>query len=207
MIENKNHWYDGLFYDKFIAPNQDHAFRIVKSLIKENSSVLDAGCGTGRLAFQLEDKCSNITGIDLSQRNIDLANKNLSKNSSQKIIFHHTNVKDFLRDSEKHFDYSVVSYVIHEVNENKRENFLRLLAEKSGKVIIVDYLYPRPQSFWSIINEAVEFAAGPDHYRNFKSYIAGKGITGLAERSGLNIFKEIKNVPSTTHVVVAGKLK
>jgi len=25
MDENKNHWYDGLFYDKFIAPNQDKA--------------------------------------------------------------------------------------------------------------------------------------------------------------------------------------
>ena len=53
MPENKNHWYDGLFYDKIIAPNQDRAFQIVKSLINKNSSVLDVGCGTGRLAFQL----------------------------------------------------------------------------------------------------------------------------------------------------------
>lgn len=32
-IENKNHWYDGLFYDKFIAPNQDKSYRIIKKII------------------------------------------------------------------------------------------------------------------------------------------------------------------------------
>lgn len=25
MTENKNHWYDGWFYDRIIAPNQDYA--------------------------------------------------------------------------------------------------------------------------------------------------------------------------------------
>jgi SAM-dependent methyltransferase len=205
MSENKNHWYDGLFYDKFIAPNQDHAFRIVKSIIKENSSVLDAGCGTGRLAFQLEGKCSNVTGIDLSKRNIDFANKNISNNSSQKIFFHHADVQDFLQTSERHFDYSVISYVLHEVKENNREDILRILAESSRKVIIVDYLYPRPKGFWTIINEAVEFAAGSDHYINFKSFILGKGITGLIERTDLTILKEIKNIPLTTHIVVVGR--
>ena len=205
MPENKNHWYDGVFYDKIIAPNQDRAFRNVKFLINENSSVLDVGCGTGRLAFQLEDKCGKIDGIDLSKRNIDLARRNLTNNPSPKIHFYHAEVQNFLQTKEKIYDYSVISYVIHEIDEIKREDVLKLLSEKSGYVIIVDYLCPRPRGFWSILNEAVEFAAGKDHYKNFKSYISGEGIIGLTKKAGLKITKEIKNNPLTTHIVVLKK--
>lgn len=205
MSENKNHWYDGLFYDKIIAPNQDRAFHIVKSLINENSSVLDVGCGTGRLAFQLGDKCRKIDGIDLSKRNIDLANKKLSKNPSLKIFFYHADVQNFLRTKERIYDYSVTSYVIHEIDEFKREDILKLLLEKSRYVIVVDYLYPRPKKFWSILNEVVEFAAGKEHYKNFKSFLVNKGIMGLIEKSGLKVVKEIKNNPLTTHIVIISK--
>ncbi len=205
MPINKNHWYDGLFYDKIIAPNQDKAFHIVKSLINENSSILDVGCGTGRLAFQLEDKCKKIESIDLSKRNIDLANKNLTKNPSPKIFFYHADVQNFLQTKENLYDYSIISYVIHELNENKRADILNLLSEKCRQVIIVDYLYPRPGGFWYVLNEAVEFVAGREHYKNFKSYISGKGIIGLAEKTRLKIVKEIKNDPLTTHIVVLSK--
>ena len=37
MNENKNHWYDGIFYDKIIAPNQDKSFRIVKNILEKDS--------------------------------------------------------------------------------------------------------------------------------------------------------------------------
>ncbi len=205
MQENKNHWYDGLFYDKIIAPNQDRAFHIIKSFIKENSSILDVGCGTGRLAFQLEDKCEKIDGIDLSKRNIDLANKNLTKNPSPKIFFYHADVQNFFQTKINIYDYSVISYVIHEIDENKRENILKLLSEKSRQVIIVDYLYPRPKCFWSALNEAVEFAAGRDHYKNFRSFMANNGIIGLVKKTRLKIVKEIKNNPLTTHIVILSK--
>ena len=203
--KNKNHWYDGLFYDKIIAPNQDKAFSIIKSIIENNSSVLDAGCGTGRLAFQLSDKVDNLVGIDLSQRNIKLAKRSLSKRPTTKIFFHHADIQSYLAGGKTHFDYAIVSYVIHEVDENQRENFLRILAGTSEHIIIVDYLFPRPKVFASILNEAVEFAAGSEHYRNFKSYIAGEGILGLAKKAGLKIEREIKNSPLTCHIVVLKK--
>ncbi len=204
-VQNKDHWYDGLFYDKIIAPNQDKAYRIVKSLISDNSSLLDVGCGTGRLAFQLGSKFSNYDGIDLSKRNIELALKNLSQNPSDKISFYHAEAKTFLQSKNKRYDFAVISYVIHEVDEDKREDILLALSESVNKIIIVDYLYPRPNNFWSTLNRAVEFAAGREHYGNFKSYLAKKGISGLAERTGLKIVKEIKNTPSTTHIVVLSR--
>jgi len=200
MKENKNHWYDGIFYDVFIAPNQDKSFRLAKSIIKENSNVIDAGCGTGRFAFSVEDKVNKVDGVDLSERNIKVAMNKLIKNNSPKIKFYHSDIYRFFENGDKHYDYAIMSYVIHEVDE-----LLKTLSENADKVILIDYLHPRPSHYWSWLNEAVEFAAGKEHYTNFKSYLKNNGLRGLAERNGLKIIKEIKNTPSTSHIVVLEK--
>lgn len=205
MGYNKNHWYDGLFYDKLIAPNQDKSFSIVKKLIANDSTLLDVGCGTGRLAFQIADKCSKVEGIDLSIRNVNLANKKLSVVALPNITFHHTDIIRYLSSKNKLYDYAVLSYVIHEVDISLRIEILNLLSQAANKIIVIDYLTPRPKGFWSVLNEIVEFVAGKDHYKNFKSYISNGGIYGLAQQSGLKIVSEIKNIPSTSHIIVLSK--
>ena len=205
MNENKNHWYDGWFYDKFIAPNQDKAFDYVKSIIEFNSSLVDVGCGTGRFAFQMEDICSRIDGIDPSSRNIKVAKKRLIRISSGKINFYHSDTIKFFDNNGADYDYALLSYVIHEVDELQRENILRALSQSANKIIIIDYLAPKPKNAWRYLNEIVEFAAGTDHYKNFKSYIKNNGIKGLAEQSGLKIVHEIKNRPSASHIALLQK--
>lgn len=206
MVHNKNHWYDGLFYDRFIAPNQDKSFAQLKNLIEPNSTLIDVGCGTGRLAFQIADKCSKVDGIDLSIKNINLANKKLASIETPNVIFHHADVIKFLSVKNR-YDYGVLSYVIHEVDISLRIEILKKLSQAVDKIILIDYLTPRPKGFWSGLNEIVEFVAGKDHYRNFKSYVANGGIYGLAQQSGLKIINEIKNVPSTSHIVVLSNNK
>ena len=205
MDENKNHWYDGWFYDKFIAPNQDKAFDYVKSLIELNSSLVDVGCGTGRFAFQMEDICSRIDGTDPSLRNIKVAKKRLERNGSGKISFYHSDAIKFFDNNGADYDYALLSYVIHEVDEPLRENILRALSQSAKKIIIIDYLAPKPKNVWRYLNEIVEFAAGTDHYKNFKSYIKNNGIKGLAKQSGLKIIHEIKNQPSASHIALLQK--
>lgn len=205
--ENKSHWYDGLFYDKLIAPNQDKSFAQIKNLIEPNSTLLDVGCGTGRLAFQIADKCGKVEGIDLSIKNVKLANKRLSASNIINVTFHHADVIKFLSAKNNKYDFAVLSYVIHEVDISLRVEILKLLSQAADKIIIVDYLTPRPKGFWSVLNEVVEFIAGREHYRNFKSYIANGGIYGLAQQSDLKIVSEIKNVPSTSYIAVLSDSK
>lgn len=198
---NKNHWYDGWFYDFFIAPNQDKIFSLIKNIIEPNSSVIDVGCGTGRFSFSIADKCKAVLGIDLSSRNIERANHNLAKNPNEKISFLHSTISDLI-SKNYHFDYAVMTYVIHEVNEEERVKLIKDISNVANKIIIGDYLVPKPKGFWSILNEVIEFAAGNDHFRNYKNYVRNGGLKSLAEKAELEIIKEIKNKPATSHIVV-----
>jgi SAM-dependent methyltransferase len=204
MKQNKNHWYDGWFYDVFIAPNQDRLFSLIKNIIEPNSSVLDVGCGTGRLAFTIAYKSKLVLGIDLSKRNIEKAKSKLAKNPNEKISFAHSTVSDLISQN-LYFDYAVMTYVIHEVNEEERVKLLEDISKVADKIIIGDYLVPKPSGIWSVLNEVIEFAAGSEHYRNYKNYVRNGGLFSLANKAGLKIIKEIKNKPSTSHLVILKK--
>jgi SAM-dependent methyltransferase len=201
LNQNKNHWYDGWFYDNFIAPNQDQIFKEIKSIIELNSSVIDVGCGTGRLSFSLSDKAAKVVGIDLSIKNIHKANQNLAKYPNDKISFHHT-ILSKLISQNFHFNYAVMTYVIHEVNHVERVPLLKEIAEIADKIIIGDYLVPKLKGIRSILNEMVEFAAGSEHYKNYKNYVSNGGLRNLANEAKLKIHTEIKNQPPASHLVV-----
>lgn len=199
-FENKHHWYDGKFYDKFIAPNQDRIYSVIKRHIENGSSILDVGCGTGRLASALAGHYSKYTGVDPSIKNIGLA-EHLFRGATN-IEFIHSDIQTYSLYSAKKFDYAVITYVIHEVARESRIEILKSMSQLAKTIIIGEYLIPRPNGFWAYLNEAVEFAAGREHYKNFKDFEKGNGIHGLIENSNLNVIKEIKNIPKTAHVAV-----
>lgn len=205
MTKNKNHWYDGWFYDILIAPNQDHLFGQIKNLIDSQSKIIDVGCGTGRLEFALANKCESVLGIDLSKKNIDRANIILLQHPNDKISFQHSNLNEIINKGKIHFDYAVLTYVIHEVDEEERINLLNEIAQVADKIIIGDYLVPKPKVFGSYFSGVIEFIAGAEHYRNYKSYMANGGIKFLADKAELTIINEITNQPLTNHIVILAK--
>jgi ubiquinone/menaquinone biosynthesis C-methylase UbiE len=205
MTENKTHWYDGWFYDSLIAPNQDKLFRQIKNIIEPQSTIIDVGCGTGRLAFRLSDKSKSVLGIDLSKRNINRAQLQLFRRPNYKISFQHRKVSDIIKRDHTHFDYAISTYVIHEVDEEERLNLLNEMAQVADKIIIGDYLTPKQNGLAGRLIEVIEYIAGKEHYRNYKNYMANGGIYSLAEKASLKISSEISNQPSTNHIVVLSK--
>jgi SAM-dependent methyltransferase len=201
---DKTHWYDGWFYDRIIAPNQDRLFDQISNLIKTQSSIIDVGCGTGRLAFAQADKSRSVLGIDLSRRNIKRARLNLLHRPNHKISFQHHSISEIIKDEQIHFDYAVLTYVIHEVDEDERINLLNEIALVTDKIIIGDYLAPKSDAFAGNLTEAIEFMAGRDHYRNYKSYMEKGGLYYLANNSRLKIISEQKN-QTYNHIVTLSK--
>jgi len=157
-MNDKKHWYDGLFYDKLIAPNQDRMFGEIKKIINADCRILDVGCGTGRLAFQLSNYCSKVVGIDLSSKNIGVANGNLNGKFSN-IEFLHGDAGIVRERISEKFDYAVITYVIHEMPESERVKVLTELKKVADKIIIGDYLTPTPKSLWGGLNVVVEYLA------------------------------------------------
>lgn len=201
---NKNHWYDGWFYDFFIAPNQDRLFRLIAEIIQPNSTVIDIGCGTGRLSFNISKKVSKIVGIDLSEKNIEKAKLNLLKNPDERISFIHSSISEIVSQN-LHFDYAVLTYVIHEVNPEERLKLLSDISKVADKIIIGDYLVPRRNGFWNCLNEIVEFIAGKEHYNNFKNFVKKGGLSNLADELSFKVIREIKNKPLTSQLLVLSK--
>jgi len=205
MTEDKHHWYDGWFYDRLIAPNQDDLFVQIKNLLEPEKDLIDIGCGTGRLAFVLKDKCKSVLGLDLSKSNINRANISLKEKPCENIIFQHKSLDDIVKEGRLHFDYAVLTYVIHEVDELERIDLLKTTAQIADKIIIGDYLVPRPSGFKGLLSESIEYIAGTDHYRNFKTYVANGGIYHLVSETGLKIRHEIKSLPTARHIVILEK--
>ena len=196
--KNKTHWYDGKFYDRFIAPNQDRIFNTIKKEIEPGKSILDIGCGTGRFASIFKDHASYLKGIDLSEKNVQVAKQNFAGSTNLK--FEHASATDFF--DGVFYDYAVTTYVIHEMNPEDRIKVFENFKNKVGRIIVGEYIVPHPKSFWGIINIIVEFLAGPDHYGNFKHFVKIGGVKAIAAETGYEVEKEILNSPKTSAVYI-----
>lgn len=202
-MDDKIHWYDGLFYDKLIAPNQDKLFKLIKNLIEPGTTVIDIGCGTGRLPFYLSMHCSKVIGIDFSSKNIKLANLRKEKKQIRNVEFFHGDALKFQNPGNGKFDYAVITYVLHEMPPGERIKMLKKMKQLANKIIIGDYVIPVPDSFYGKLTRIVEFLAGKDHNTNFKDYVKRGGLYFLLEQSELTIVKEIKRLPNMAHLVLA----
>lgn len=203
-MKDKKHWYDGWFYDKFIAPNQDKLFEEIKNRMEASSSVIDIGCGTGRLEFQLADKVKKIIGVDLSSTNIEVAQEELYSAGLQNIEFIHADALEISILKKEKFDYAVFTFVIHELPEEERENAIESAMKISDKLIIGDYTAPQPQNIWRPLNSIIEYIAGKKHYEGYRSYLKHCGVHGLAAKMDLLILEE-KPVGANTTLFVLKK--
>jgi SAM-dependent methyltransferase len=202
MTENKDHWYDGWIYDLLIAPHQDRLFCGIRELIQPGASVVDIGCGTGRLPFFLSGHCRSVLGLDLSKRNIDRAQLLLSRKPRPNVSLRHAAAGTALSGGKEHYDYAVMTYVLHEVGPRERVGLMLAALRAADTLIIGDYPVPVPGGFDGALIRAVEFAAGAGHYENYKDFVRTGGIRGLAAKAGLKIVREIKGTPTGSHLAV-----
>lgn len=127
-------------YDmRFLKKIKD--YRIKKTLIfadvRKNSKILDIGCGTGSLLYELsKDNSLELHGIDLSKEMIKIAKEKLKNKALLKI----GNVNFLLRKYKiNYFDYIFIEDAFHHLpNQEKLIVWIKRLLNKEGKLVICD---------------------------------------------------------------------
>ncbi len=142
---------------------QVRSFRTILSragtylIVPKNARVLDIGCGTGALAFCLNEMGYRVTGVDASPKMVEMAQKN---NKAAKINFLVADVLKGLPYKDKSFDLIMSSYVAHGLQRESRLVFFteakRLAATQ---LIFQDYNKKR-----KALSDLVEWVERGDYF-------------------------------------------
>ncbi len=164
----------------------------VSEHIPKDCKVIDIACGTGAQVFQLADKCSSITGIDIWLPMINYAEKKRLNLNLPKLSFKVADARDLSQFKDKEFDYSIMSLALHQFPPEDRILILRETIQISEKMIIADYVVPQPQNIYGLGIRLAERMAGKKHFMNFKNYLYARGLQEITLKIGLRtIHQEI----------------
>lgn len=165
-----------------------------------NESVLDIGCGDGKITAQIAEKVphGHVIGIDKSSSMISLSKQSFSETIYQNLTFRIEDVKDLALDDS--FDLITSFSCLHWVEDQVIAlNKMKQLLKPSGKVIIVTF--PRCPTFWDPIESIADgqkwkqyFVKNPRPYHflkeeDYKKILAKLGLKILYIKTSSHIAK------------------
>jgi len=201
----QKHWYDGWFYARFIDTDATPLRNKILDFLEDGKTVIDVGCGTGGFALKMAPRCRYVLGVDVSEKQVVMAQRRKEKSGVKNVEFRHINAAALGQSLQEKFDYATLSLMIHEIPQSERLQILREVKQIADKIIILDYNTPQPFSFWGAAIRTIEFFAGREHYRNFKDFVRRGGLPVLLKESGLAIQKEKVNRARVFRTVLAVK--
>jgi ubiquinone/menaquinone biosynthesis C-methylase UbiE len=95
------------------------------------------------------------------------------------------------------FDLVTMFTVLHEMSRSVRSavihEAMRVLKD-NGRILLIDFhpgpIRPLKGWFYKSLISLVEFIAGGEHFKNYRDFMANKGLPGLISSHGLSIDKE-----------------
>lgn len=184
--------YSNEFRDQF--KNEKHLERLIK-VLPLNSQVLDIGCGSGKpIDTYLISKGIKVTGIDISEAQIDLAKQNVPLATYE--------IRDMseLKDGEFHVDAVVSFYAIFHTPRKKHLELLR----KFRTFLAVDgyLLITMGSSDWE--GKEDNFCGAEMYWSHYGS---DKNIELIQEAGFEIILSEVDNAGGEKHLVILAKAK
>ena len=143
--------------------------------------VLDAGCGTGRYAVAFADAGFRVIGIDCAAGMIRAANKKISVQHTQRLVFQQVSLFDTLPYNDATFDHIVCVSVL-QLLRNPLSTLCELtrILKPQGDLTVVHF--PRPNhSHRCSVSDTVRIAPRrgpivPALFRNLKSFLERVGF-------------------------------
>ena len=184
MPRDKSLFHYGNPYHRFIDPLMKPSRRKVIDYIPEGKSVIDIGCGTGELCFELRgEKQCQVVGVDLSLTMLDFASDH---NPYPEVRFFHQDATDLEDFQDGNFDYAIIAFLIHEVFSAAQQKIVAEAWRVAQEVVFVDSSAPLPWNITGIVKRGIEVGVGFEHYPQFRSYIDSGGVMGILEAAGLD---------------------
>ena len=181
-------------YDTFVEPFNTALRQIGLKMFPpdEGMLVLDIGCGTGTSLRLYDEAGCRVFGIDTSPSMLEVARHKLGK---------HANLR--LADASQMpypdgiFDLVVAMFVLHEMPGEIRPLVMaeigRIL-KRDGRILLIDYHCGRigfPAGwFYKTVILFLEIAAGREHFKNYRDFMARKALSELIVSRQLAIEKK-----------------
>ncbi|MBL7063493.1 MAG: methyltransferase domain-containing protein [Anaerolineae bacterium] len=172
-------------YDPFVALFRLKGMRretVEMSGVRPGDRVLDVCTGTGDVALEFARRCDDVTGIDLSAEMLAVARK---KDREGKIRFLQMDATrlDF---ADREFDVSAISFALHDMPPEVREEALREMVRVTRKrIVIIDY-NPPPSRLLRALYVAIVSLWESKYFPEF----ARDDFRGLLARCGLQVERE-----------------
>ena len=182
------------FFDTFIEPSVVVLRKIMLKMYlpQEGMRVLEIGCGTGTNLKLYQKAGCEVYGIDLSPSMLKVASNKLGEQAHMKL-----GDASQMPYSDSCFDIVIAMLTLHETPNSIRSSIVGEMArvvKQNGRLLFVDY-HPGPIQFpkgWlsKILILFFEMIAGIEHFKNYKDFLACKGLAPLMETNNLYVEKE-----------------
>jgi SAM-dependent methyltransferase len=189
--QRRDHLYEGWIYHLAVDPLLARARRLVRGRVRQGSSLIDVGCGTGALLFSLADWCSDLVGVELSNRMWSHGRRRAETLGLTRVRLIRGDATELAALRDGSFDYASATMVLHEMAEERRLPLLREMKRLARTLIIVDYRVPFPAGLPGAAVRLIERLGGAEHYQDFQSFVQLGGLPPLLERQGLAVEEEI----------------
>jgi ubiquinone/menaquinone biosynthesis C-methylase UbiE len=181
-------------YDRLFEPlNRDlRAIGIKMFPPKGGMTVLDVGSGTGIHLEKYQRAGCAVYGIDQSPSMLRVARNRLGEGANL-----------YLGDAanmpyeDNKFDLITISMVLHEMPQAVRSAVIKELRRTlnvEGRILIIDFHTGPIQHLKGWLNKSIitfaEIAAGREHFKNYRDFIAHKRLSSLISTHHLSIDKE-----------------
>lgn len=185
-------------YDPATGPFLAPVRRLVREELRRLGArlVLDVCCGTGRQVALLRAGGMAAVGLDASPAMLGRARGLPVARMDARVMA----VPDAA------FDATLICLALH---ENRQDDRLAMLAEMArvtrpgGHLLVVDYRTPYPVTVMGPLVSLAECLAGREHYRNYRDFLARKGVLGLVRQSGLTVGRTVPCLGGRAALVVS----
>lgn len=121
----------------FFQVNKEQMINVyddVKNLVKPDSNILDAYCGSGTIGIYINDKVKSIKGIEINKESIKDAKENANINSVLNTKYYCGDINKKIKDVYKNDEFDTL--IIDPPRKGIDKNFLNIIKDIKPKKII-----------------------------------------------------------------------